>query len=319
MVAQSNPLPDARTDRETQEVINLRLTGQKIEQEVLDLRRPYLLRNSQLITAAITSIGAIAGLVVLVSGDYFNAVKARYELLELQAQVAKKEADAKTAEANNEMNSAKQMVQEANSLRAEAVQEQQEAIKKIQKSKDITVTAEQKQQEAKKKILEAHKQIHDVNEWLGSVTRRSSEIQKKLKATNDLERAARKAFSFIVNASPFLVVQPADWKHFDRQLPFVKSSVAEAKKINWSELNKIGGLRGLLKLLRDVDKDLTDLNHFSAARDVEGALRVLNNLSHLFEKIAIDSRQDSDQLEGELRTIWANAPNGLHPPGSLSD
>lgn len=61
------------------EIRNLELAEQKLLQELADLRRPYLLRNSQLlsslvtsIAAFITAIAAIIGGYVLIRGNYFQ-------------------------------------------------------------------------------------------------------------------------------------------------------------------------------------------------------------------------------------------------------
>ena len=67
------PSQSASADQKNQqEIINLRLTEDKLRQELVDLRRPNLFRNSQLLTALITSIGAIIGVSLLLEDNYFK-------------------------------------------------------------------------------------------------------------------------------------------------------------------------------------------------------------------------------------------------------
>ena len=48
MLSDSEPSPNTTEHPEAQETINLRLTGEKLRQGLLDLRRPYVFRNPQL-------------------------------------------------------------------------------------------------------------------------------------------------------------------------------------------------------------------------------------------------------------------------------
>src|SRR5262249_38879755 len=61
--------------------------------------RPYLLRNPQLLTALIPSVGALVGLFLLVEGNYFSLREERNRLQELQTQRTKDDADRVVAEA----------------------------------------------------------------------------------------------------------------------------------------------------------------------------------------------------------------------------
>lgn len=82
-------------EKTQQEIKNLRLTETKLQQELLDLRRPYLLRNPQLFTALIASIGAIISVSILIGDNYY---KTREELNNLQAEkTAHLDQDAKRA------------------------------------------------------------------------------------------------------------------------------------------------------------------------------------------------------------------------------
>src|SRR5579863_6608080 len=107
-----------------QELVNLQLTEEKLRQELLDLRRPYLFRNPQLFTAFIASVGAIVGALVLISGNYYNVQRERNALLadetkrmnedslrikeeadatKSAAEITKAEADIKVRDSNHEL------------------------------------------------------------------------------------------------------------------------------------------------------------------------------------------------------------------------
>jgi hypothetical protein len=78
-----------------QETENLRLTEEKLKLELAELRRPYILRNPQMLTALITSVGSIIGVSILIGHNY---CKTRDELNNLQAEkTARLEQDAKRA------------------------------------------------------------------------------------------------------------------------------------------------------------------------------------------------------------------------------
>jgi len=76
-----------------QELKNLQLAEEKARQELLDLHRPYLLRNPQLLTALITTLGAIIGISILVSDNYFKAREQLNKLTEEKTVRIKQEAE----------------------------------------------------------------------------------------------------------------------------------------------------------------------------------------------------------------------------------
>jgi chromosome segregation ATPase len=302
MDPQSDPLPDATIRREALEIENLRLTGEKIRRELLDLRRPYLFRNSQLLTALITSIGAIVGLSILISEDYFKAVLARNQLLELQAKEAMVEAtkngsaaDAKKAEADAKMVEADALAAKANRAMAAA-----NASK---------IKADAKQHEAEGDIQKYQQQVEAARRQLTTMSSRSKEVQEKLRAANDLEKAAHDAFAIIVNARAYLEVK--DWNHFDRQWSYVRTNLNVVKRFDPSKLAKIGSdsLTNLWEQIRDDDKELAALEQFRAARNVKETLRKLDDLSNYVEKLATDSHTEFNRLSGQLSAIAAQIPN----------
>jgi hypothetical protein len=81
MAPPPEPSPTPPDLKAQQDIINMRLAEEKLRQELLDLRRPYLFRNPQLLTALIASVGAIVGAIVLINGDFYNVQKERNALL----------------------------------------------------------------------------------------------------------------------------------------------------------------------------------------------------------------------------------------------
>jgi hypothetical protein len=86
--------------------MNLKLTEEKLRQELIDLRRPYLLRNAQLLTALITSLGAIIGVSLLVEENYFKTREQRNAFQEEQTK--RLNAEAKDALADAKMQNSPQ-------------------------------------------------------------------------------------------------------------------------------------------------------------------------------------------------------------------
>src|ERR1035441_4264626 len=116
MAPPREPSPNATSDQKTQqEIINLRLAEEKLQHELLDLRRPYLLRNPQLLTALIASVGAIIGVLMLVHENYFKA-----------------------REQNNVFQE-----KETNQIKAAAFQAKQEAAAIAEEAKHMIAAAEQ--------------------------------------------------------------------------------------------------------------------------------------------------------------------------------
>ena len=120
----------ASSERQDQELINLRLTEEKLRQELNELRRPYIFRNSQLLTALITTVGAIIGVSMLISDNYFKirdqlnvqqateTKRLNAEALKAKEEAAKSqtEADAAKAKAAETIKTATQQAKAANDL-----------------------------------------------------------------------------------------------------------------------------------------------------------------------------------------------------------
>src|SRR4051794_38580908 len=97
MSLEAQPEPSSgKTVRDAQELTNLRLTEEKLRQDLLDLRRPYLFRNPQLLTALITSVGALVAVSLLVQENYFKIREERNNLQAAKtAQLDREAADAR--------------------------------------------------------------------------------------------------------------------------------------------------------------------------------------------------------------------------------
>jgi WD40 repeat protein len=140
------PPPDLGAEQES---INLRLAGEKLRQELVDLRRPYLFRNPQLLTALITTIGAGFGLYLLISDDYFKVREQRNAFQQEQTERLKTEAQA---------------------VKEKADQDQAEAARKM-------AIAEATKAEAEKKVSESNRQVIAAHDAAAAASRRSKVLE----------------------------------------------------------------------------------------------------------------------------------------------
>lgn len=148
MAPQPEKPPSTDPDRQTQEIINQLLIEQKLRQELQDLKRPYLFRNPQLLTALITSIGAIIGVSMLVSENYFKVREVNNALQE-------RETKRLNEEATEAARHAAQVNQDASRIIAAANQTKAEAEKRIRESKLETKAADDQ-------LLATRRQLNDV-------------------------------------------------------------------------------------------------------------------------------------------------------------
>lgn len=183
-----------------------------------DLKRPYLLRNPQLLTALITSIGAIIGVFLLVSDSYFKAREQNNAFQERETKRLNEEA--KEAGRN-----ASQAEQDASRLIAAANQTKAEAEKRIRESKLETKVANDQ-------LLAARKQLGDVKgdlalahaqQLLASALRDDFAFLNRLGATaRDPDYLPSKAEQEAISAHD---------AEFQRQLSAARKAAIEA----WSE------------------------------------------------------------------------------------
>lgn len=106
-----------------QELKNLQVAEEKTRQELLDLHRPYLLRNPQLLTALITTLGAIIGISILVSDNYFKAREQLNKLTEEKTARIKQEAEAAIADSRTKQREAAEASANAAKQTADARQQ----------------------------------------------------------------------------------------------------------------------------------------------------------------------------------------------------
>src|SRR5579863_2247202 len=170
-----------------QELVNLQLTEEKLRQELLDLRRPYLFRNPQLFTAFIASVGAIVGALVLISGNYYNVQRERNALLADETKRmnedslrAKKDADATKSAAETTRAQADKAKKEADAIKEEA-----EATKSA---------AEITKAEADIKVRDSNHEIEHANGILAETTNRMKDAQSDLESVQ-LAAAAEELFA----------------------------------------------------------------------------------------------------------------------------
>jgi WD40 repeat protein len=102
------------------EVENLALVKEKLDAELADAKRPYILRNSQLITTIIATLGAVIALGIALNKDYFG-------MLRTEATNAKRDADEEQRKADDERAKAQEEKRRALDEQAKAQQEIQNA------------------------------------------------------------------------------------------------------------------------------------------------------------------------------------------------
>jgi WD40 repeat protein len=143
MAAGSQPEPASSRvpDKDKQDLTNTRLQEEKLRLELIDLRRPYLLRNPQLLTALITSIGAVIGVSLLLGENYFKIREERNNLqaqrtaqLEDKAREASLTAETATKNSENAIRRADLKLQEAAKIEGDATTKRKEADSVIKKS-----------------------------------------------------------------------------------------------------------------------------------------------------------------------------------------
>jgi DNA-binding transcriptional regulator PaaX len=131
MTPQTGPQSDAPDKKTLQKITNLQLSEEKLRQELLDLRRPYLFRNPQLLTALITTIGAGFGLYLLVTEDYFKVREQRNAFQEEQTKRLNVEAKAAKDRADEEKQEAAAIKAQADATKAEAQKTVSDSNRKI--------------------------------------------------------------------------------------------------------------------------------------------------------------------------------------------
>jgi WD40 repeat protein len=188
-------------EKAQQEIRNLRLTEEKIQRELLDLRRSYLLRNPQLLTASITSIGAIIAAFILIGDNYY---KTREELNQLQSEkTARLNVEAQQARENAKtaLLDAGAKIKAAEDIRADADRiisqsnKQVEAAKQDLRFTKASLTALEKERQS---LEYAAKAEVFVSQKLGSAARDAALIAWNWKHTASARQAVIDAHSLPV-------------------------------------------------------------------------------------------------------------------------
>jgi WD40 repeat protein len=129
--ASSASLEDEKRKREIEKI---ELEKDKLREEIRELKRPYLFRNAQLLTAAIASIGAVITLSIALQKDYFGMLVDQARREKVIADDAKKDADSQKNKADSEMRS-------ANSLETEALEKIRQTDRQIADARQRVTTA----------------------------------------------------------------------------------------------------------------------------------------------------------------------------------
>ena len=163
---QAPPTPTRMSEKEAQELRNLRLAEDKLTRELSELSRPYLFRNPQLLTALITSIGALITIFILAQNNYFESRKELNELRNEKAEKAEKAADKASSEAATKLEQADQLKSVAEAAKKEADRLAQEAA--VTKANAVeTIAATKKEVEIATRRYNADKaRLQNENEQL---------------------------------------------------------------------------------------------------------------------------------------------------------
>ncbi len=120
----------------------------QLEIQERDASRPYLLRNPQIFTAFIATLGALAGIWITVQTGYVNKIKETGNLVKENAEARKREADDLTRKANEEMADATRKEDTAKTITAIAAARVAKARGDIDKARHDVQVAQRDANEA---------------------------------------------------------------------------------------------------------------------------------------------------------------------------
>jgi hypothetical protein len=140
------------------EIGKLDLETLKLRQDLDDAGRPYIFRNSQLLTTAIATLGAVIGFYVAFQKDYFGMLQ--------------REASFEKEQAAQSMNLADQSGKEAKTKQEEADRAQALADAKLQTAEDKNKKAEAMREAAQKTMADIRNQVASAREQAVQATRK---------------------------------------------------------------------------------------------------------------------------------------------------
>lgn len=130
------------------EIEKLELEKKKLRADLVDLKRPYIMRNSQLLTAVIATVGAVIGLGIALEKDYFKMLLDEAHFEQEKADDEENKATADESEAAGKMQLAQQNSVKAEQLRQTAERREQEAAARIKNADREIWEAEKRAAEA---------------------------------------------------------------------------------------------------------------------------------------------------------------------------
>jgi predicted house-cleaning NTP pyrophosphatase (Maf/HAM1 superfamily) len=241
------------------------------------------LRNSQLLTALITSLGAVIGVSLLIKDNYFKIRDERYALQDklnaLQAvNTARLDADAKkTAER------AKQESKEAAQLVAEA---------------------ERAKAAAKKAIIESNEQIKAANDLLAATKRQLKDAQLELEAANALAMTTQSANASMIKAGVYL--QVGDWNNFNNDWNVARVYLQKVKNSDLSKLGKISNepMKAIWTAFTDgYGEWIAEVTDGSAKKDLTLTHLGFDRMQRAVQDLAMVSSIELHQLANRLSTL----------------
>jgi WD40 repeat protein len=195
------------------EIDKLILENEKLRQEMSDAKRPYLLRNYQLLAAAIATLGTVIGLGVALREHYFD-------IENKIAQLEKREADETTTKAEGELATAKRTQAEAESRKAAATAEGETAKAAILQAKADEGQAQIEIRTANGEIETAHREVAGAQRAAEDATRQSDDAVHKARA-QQLVAASLSSLQDDPELGLLLAMQAvtATWSHNHSILP----------------------------------------------------------------------------------------------------
>jgi hypothetical protein len=131
------------------------LAAEKLRREIADLKRPYLLRHPQVLTALLTSMGVLVGAWILAQENYFKVREERNRLQDFQTQRIAEEARRIEADAAQTKRDAETLAAEAKAREATAIESAKHAEQSLVEAQERLVKAQEQVTRATELELQA--------------------------------------------------------------------------------------------------------------------------------------------------------------------
>jgi hypothetical protein len=291
--------PSIEQQKAAQELINLQLAAEKTRIEIAQLQRPFIVSNPQLVTAVVTTVGALVGAYILISQNYFQSLRTSIDATRLLS--------------DQSVTAAEQKRQIAEKLEAEAATKTNTAQADLEKAQELRRTAEQTEREAAARIKQANNQILEAN-------------RRVAKAIEDRDKLALEAWSipeFVYDQQAQLSslrllptkqdVTSLSWL----SAPLTRLAVGVSDSIA-TVLTEVPTTVSVLEIAAHNDIDVLDLSKLSSRRTVTDLTVRLRDRRGILER---DRRPNSVRISGlkELRSLRSLSVESDGPVTGLGD